>query len=231
MIAPPLSFSLRVTRRPLAHRRVALLPLPSGRDVADAPISASEGDYVAAFARFLSRNVAAGNPADDTRATYGVHVATWLAWCRGVELDVAAAATEDVEDVQRRDDQWALLVRGKGHDRLIYLRTDVGEAVQRYLEHRDAVLPDERGEPLFAAVGNRAGRRRLSRRGVRTIVDGHLRKLNLKRPGVSNHAREDAQQVDGVGRVQALVIGLEDGTACNCTRKATAFRCGDRSTM
>ena len=71
MIAPPLSFSLRVTRRPLAHRRVALLPLPSGRDVADAPISASEGDYVAAFARFLSRNVAAGNPADDTRATYG----------------------------------------------------------------------------------------------------------------------------------------------------------------
>jgi len=25
-------------------------------------------------------------------------MATWLAWCRGVELDVAAAATEDVED-------------------------------------------------------------------------------------------------------------------------------------
>jgi len=64
----------------------------------------------------------------------------------------------NVEDVQRRDDQWALLVRGEGHDRLIYLRSDVGEAVQR------------------------PGRRRLSRRGVRTIVDGHLRKLDLKRP-------------------------------------------------
>ena len=285
--------------RPLAHRRLALLPLPSATALADEPVSTSEADYVAAFARFLSRNVAAGDPADDTRATYGVHVATWLAWCRAVALDVAAAATEDVEDyreallgagcrpstiaikltlvrrlydaairaglrqshpaagvaaprskraaedfgylsegdlalllravpertdkdghprpidlrdkallallslqvlrtveiwrsnvddVQRRDDQWALLVRGKGHDRLIYLRTDVGEAVQRYLEHRDAVLPDERGVPLFAAVGNRAGRRRLSRRGVRTIVDGHLRKLDLKRPGVSNHA-------------------------------------------
>jgi len=29
-----------------------------------------------------------------------------------------------------------LLVRGNGHDRLIYLRADVGEVVQRYLAHR-----------------------------------------------------------------------------------------------
>ena len=71
----------------------------------------------------------------------------------------------NVDDVQRRDDQWALLVRGKGHDRLIYLRADVGEAVQRYLEHRGDVLADERGVPLFTAVGNRAGGARLSRRG------------------------------------------------------------------
>jgi hypothetical protein len=67
--------------RPIAHRRLA--PLPSAHDVADEPVSAAEADYFAAFARFLSRNVAAGNPADDTRATYGVHVATRLAWCRG----------------------------------------------------------------------------------------------------------------------------------------------------
>lgn len=280
----------------IAHRRRALLPLPSADEPAS---SAKEADYVAAFARFPSRNVAAGDPAEDTRATYAVHVATWLAWCRGVELDVAAATTEDVEDyrealigagclpnttaikltlvrrlydaavrgglrsdnpavrvraprskraaedfgflsegdlalllravlertgnqgrprvgdlrdkallallslqvlrtveiwrsnvddVQWRDDQWALLVHGKGHDRLIYLRTDVGETVQRYLEHRGIVLADERSVPLFAAVGNRAGQKRLSRRGVRQIVDGHLRTLDLKRPGVSNHA-------------------------------------------
>jgi len=280
----------------MSHRRRARLPLPSPND---ALASLSEADYVAAFARFLSRNVAAGDPAADTRATYAVHVATWLAWCRGVALDVAAVTTEDVEDyrealigagclpnttaikltlvrrlydaavraglrrdnpavgvrgprskraaedfgyltegdlalllravperrekngqprvsdlrdkallallslqvlrtveiwrsnvgdVQRRDDQWALLVHGKGQDRLIYLRSDVGEAVQRYLAHRGRVLPDERGVPLFAAVGNRAGQQRLSRRGVRKIVDGHLRKLDLKRPGVSNHA-------------------------------------------
>jgi hypothetical protein len=71
----------------------------------------------------------------------------------------------NVEHVQRRDEQWALLARGKGHDRLIYLRCDVSEAVRRYLEERGAVPPDERGEPLFTAAGNRAGGARLSRRG------------------------------------------------------------------
>jgi site-specific recombinase XerD len=38
------------------------------------------------------------------------------------------------------------------------------------------------------AVGNRAGGQLLSRRGVRKIVDGHLQRLDLKRPGFSNHA-------------------------------------------
>jgi site-specific recombinase XerD len=79
----------------LTHRRRGLLPLPS--DDESAP-STAEAEYVAAFARFLSRNVAAGDPAEETRATYAVHVATWLAWCRGVDLDVSAATIGDVED-------------------------------------------------------------------------------------------------------------------------------------
>ncbi len=91
----------------------------------------------------------------------------------------------NVDDVQPRDDQRALLVRGKGHDRLIYLRQDVAEALDAYLETRGQVLADALGEPLMTAVGNRAGGKRLSRRSVRTIVDAHL---DLKRPGVSNHA-------------------------------------------
>jgi hypothetical protein len=56
---------------------------------------------------FLSRKVANGAAADDTRATYGVHVATWLARCRGTELELASATVEDVEDY--RD---ALIVAG-----------------------------------------------------------------------------------------------------------------------
>ena len=44
------------------------------------------------------------------------------------------------------------------------------------------------GEPLLTATGNFAGGHRLSRRGVRHVVDGYLRTAQLKRPRVSNHA-------------------------------------------
>ncbi|MBV9328040.1 MAG: tyrosine-type recombinase/integrase [Chloroflexi bacterium] len=284
-----------------AHGRRALLPgrLANADDeLLDSPEDAAA--YLGAFARFVQRNVASGDAADDTRATYAVHVATWLAWCRGVSLEVSRVTVEDVEDyrealigagckpatvaikltlvrrfydaavrgglrqdnpaagvrapkskraaedfgylseaelalllravprridkhgqplvqdlrdkavlallslqvlrtveivranvedLQRRDEQWAFVVRGKGHDRLIYLRQDVAKALHAYLEARGAAVSvDALGLPLMTAVGNRAGGRRLSRRGVRKIVDSHLRRLDLKRPGLSNHA-------------------------------------------
>jgi site-specific recombinase XerD len=280
-----------------ARQRRTLLPLPSPST--ELPASPEAAAYLAAFARFLSRNVASGDAADDTRATYAVHVATWLAWCNGTELEVTHASVDDVEDyrealigagcqpatvaikltlvrrfydaairaglrvdnpaagvraprakraaedfgylsegelalllravpqrvdklgqpliqdlrdkgllalmslqvlrtveitranvddLQARDEQWALLVRGKGHDRLIYLRQDVADSLRAYLGARGRIQSDLLGLPLLTAVGNRAGGRRLSRRGVRTIVDAHLRRLDLKRPGLSNHA-------------------------------------------
>jgi site-specific recombinase XerD len=279
------------------RRGRTLLPLPA--TAPDLPVGPETAAYLAAFARFLSRNVASGDAADDTRATYTVHIGTWLAWCHGTELDVTRASVDDVEDyrealigagcqpatvaikltlvrrfydaairaglrldnpaagvraprekraaedfgylsegelalllravpqrvdklgepriqdlrdkallalmslqvlrtveitranvddLQPRDQQWALLVRGKGHDRLIYLRQDVASSLRAYLGARGQIQPDALGLPLLTAVGNRAGGRRLSRRGVRTIVDAHLRRLDLKRPGLSNHA-------------------------------------------
>ena len=44
------------------------------------------------------------------------------------------------------------------------------------------------GTPLFSAVGNRRGGKRLSRRHIRVQTDGYLRKAGLRRPGISNHA-------------------------------------------
>jgi site-specific recombinase XerD len=266
----------------LRDARRTLLPLPSPPS-ADAPISTQEAAYLAAFARFLNRNVASGDAADDTRATYAVHVATWLASCRGTELELASATVDDVEDyrealigagcqpatvaikltlvrrfydaairaglrpdnpaagvraprakraaedfgylsegelalllravprrvdrhgqplvqdlrdkallallslqvlrtveitranvddLQRRNEQWPLLVRGKGHGRLIFQRDDVAQAVHAYLKARGAVRADALGIPLMTGVGNRAGGLRLSHRGVRKIVDG-----------------------------------------------------------
>jgi integrase/recombinase XerD len=130
----------------------------------------------------------------------------------------------NVDDVRRRDDQWALLVRGKGHDRLIYLRADVGEAVVRYLERRAAVPPNHRCEPPFTAVGNRAGGGRLSRRGVRKIVDGYLKQLGLKRPGVSNHALRHTgatlayKYTHDLRAVQDLLGHADPRTTARCAR-------------
>ncbi len=93
-----------------------------------------------------------------------------------------------VADLQRRGEDWALLVHGKAHDRLVFLRPDVADALRDYLTERGHVAADEEGEPLLSAVGNFAGGHRLSRRGVRHVVDAYLQLAQLKRPRLSNHA-------------------------------------------
>ena len=81
-----------------------------------------------------------------------------------------------------------LRVRGKMRDRLLPLRPDLATVLQAYLDARGTVANDAAGTPLVTAVGHRAGGHRLSRRGVRYVVDGYLRQAGLKRPGVSDHA-------------------------------------------
>jgi len=80
---------------------------------------------------------------------------------QGLRTVEIARANQD--DLQHRADGWALLVRGKAHDRLVYLRPDVAEALTAYLDHRDPPGDDPDGTPLFTAVGNRAHGRRLTR--------------------------------------------------------------------
>lgn len=92
-----------------------------------------------------------------------------------------------VENLQRRGEHTTLLLKGKGHDRLIYLRPDVTAAIERYLLARDVVFADEQGTPLFTAVSNRARGTRLSRRGIRQVVDSYLDKADLKKAGLSCH--------------------------------------------
>jgi integrase len=94
----------------------------------------------------------------------------------------------NVEDLQRRGESWALLVHGKFHDRLVFLRPDVAAAMRAYLAARGTNPPYELGEALLVADGNFARGHRLSRRGVRHVVDGYMRAANVKRPRVSNHA-------------------------------------------
>ena len=102
---------------------------------------------------------------------------------RTVEIERAS-----VGDMRMNGDVMSLLVRGKNHDRTIYLRPDVADILCQYLDARSDVSTDEQGIPLFAACGNRAGGKRISRRGVRQVVDFYLKKADLKRPGISDHA-------------------------------------------
>ena len=89
---------------------------------------------------------------------------------------------------ERRGDSTVLLVHGKGRDRLVYLRPDVVEALDEYLSLRSKIKLDSEGLPLFASVGNFAGGKRISRRGIRKVVDFYLLKAGLKKSGLSNHA-------------------------------------------
>lgn len=98
------------------------------------------------------------------------------------QIEAYRASVEDIRP------DGSMLVHGKYHDTVIQLRQDVLELFRQYIAKRGPVKPDNLGTPLFTAVGNRAGGQRLSRRGIRQIVDEHLLKAGLKRPKLSGHA-------------------------------------------
>ena len=63
----------------------------------------------------------------------------------------------NVDDLQRRGDDWALLVHGKSHDRLVFLRPDVAEALRGYLAARGRVPEDADGGVVGAQAGSHRG--------------------------------------------------------------------------
>ncbi len=72
-------------------------------------------------------------------------------------------------------------VEGKGKIRTVPLRPDLAELMWRYLEAR-AITGEKLTDtsPLFISLSNRFSGQRLSRRGIRYIVDGYLNDASLK---------------------------------------------------
>jgi len=95
---------------------------------------------------------------------------------RTVELHRANLA-----DLVKQGSNYGLRVEGKRSIRLVPLTPELADLLLTYLEVRKA-----QGErlhqrsPLFIAIGNRAGGKRLSRRGIRLIVDSYLTETELK---------------------------------------------------
>jgi len=98
----------------------------------------------------------------------------------------------NIADIVQQGSNWGIRVDGKCNIRVVPLTPDLAQALLAYLEARKAageVLQEE--SPLFIAVGNRAGGQRISRRGIRLIVDKYLLATGLKhKPGrtLSTHS-------------------------------------------
>lgn len=95
---------------------------------------------------------------------------------RTVELHRA-----NIADLIRQGRNWGIRVAGKRSLRIVPLTPDLAQLLQDYLDaRRETGEKLNRDRPLFIAVGNRAGGKRLSRRGMRLIVDRHLNQAQLK---------------------------------------------------
>ncbi len=106
---------------------------------------------------------------------------------RTVELHRA-----NVSNVIQQGPNWGIRVEGKRNIRIVPLTPEIGQILMDYLQTRrnqgEKFTPST---PLFIAVGNRAGGQRLSRRGIRLIVDRYLTQTHLKHtPGrtISAHS-------------------------------------------
>ncbi|MGL5806620.1 MAG: tyrosine-type recombinase/integrase, partial [Xenococcaceae cyanobacterium] len=98
----------------------------------------------------------------------------------------------NISDLVRQGNNLGIRVEGKRNIRVVPLTPDIVRILMHYLH-----LREEMGEvlkpsqPLFVTVGNRAGGQRISRRGIRFVVDTYLQQSALKHtPGrtISAHS-------------------------------------------
>lgn len=106
---------------------------------------------------------------------------------RTVELHRA-----DIASLVRQGNNLGIRVEGKRSIRIVPLTAEIANLLINYLHQREIrgeVLKPSR--PLFVATGNNSLGKRISRRGIRSVVDQYLKQVNLKHnPGrtVSAHS-------------------------------------------
>ena len=96
--------------------------------------------------------------------------------CRTIELYRA-----NWEDYKRENGGSCLIVDGKTSIRTVYLRQDLEERIARYrvLLSKEKLKTTQRS-PMFVSFSNARYGERLSRRGIRYIVDGYLKQCGFK---------------------------------------------------
>lgn len=98
----------------------------------------------------------------------------------------------NISDLVRQGNNLGIRVEGKRSIRVVPLTPDIVTILMEYLHLRENMGETPKPSlPLFIAVGNRAKGQRLSRRGIRLIIDGYLQQASLKHtPGrtISAHS-------------------------------------------
>ena len=94
----------------------------------------------------------------------------------------------NVEDINVLSKQLIILIRGKGHNDLIYPSKFTSDLLRAYLNKRPTPTTAlHELTPVFISRGNRGQHRRLSRRGIRREIDEALVLIQAKAPGISCH--------------------------------------------
>jgi site-specific recombinase XerD len=84
-------------------------------------------------------------------------------------------------DIIQQGDNLGIRVEGKRNIRIVPFTSNLAIDLKIYLDARKASGEKlTKNTPLFIAVGNRAGGKRLSRRGIRQIIDNYLQASQLK---------------------------------------------------
>ena len=98
----------------------------------------------------------------------------------------------DISSLVRQGQNLGIRVEGKRSVRVVPLTPDLAHLMVEYLHQREVggeVLNPTR--PLFIATGNNSWGKRISRRGIRSVVDSYLKQASLKHtPGrtISAHS-------------------------------------------
>ena len=90
------------------------------------------------------------------------------------------------EDINYQDQ--AIYIRGKGHDGMIFPCAQTFETLTKYISLRGPV-PKENNKftPTIICLGNRAYGKRITRNGLRLVMNKALEQAGLKYPGHSCH--------------------------------------------
>jgi site-specific recombinase XerD len=108
-----------------------------------------------------------------------------MLYCGMSEIEIVRA---DVKDLEQTLLGWYLRVQGKGRtvkDQHVQVDPPVMEKIRIYLDTRGRIRPED---PLFVSHGHRSDGERLNTRSIRSRINQHLERADVKRPDITPHS-------------------------------------------